>query len=196
MGIAIFSPPLDSHGNSVKGVKFCQELLKLYPFGVFDTLAASASLPKAAGRASRLGRCASETASALLSPASAPTSPTSGAGNFFFARDFVDPSIYHLLLRRRVSGAPPPLRLASPSRKLRLAVQLKGRRALRVFVRLHRSLLAVGKKYAPGGSSYDPSIQELFVSATAGPLRAASKYAPASFMFDCRICSMYVFRLC
>ena len=45
MGIAIFSPPLDSHGNSVKGVKFCQELLKHYPFGVFDTLAAKAVRP-------------------------------------------------------------------------------------------------------------------------------------------------------
>ncbi len=45
MGIAIFSPPLDSHGNSVKGVKFCQELLKHYPFGVFDSLAAKAVHP-------------------------------------------------------------------------------------------------------------------------------------------------------
>lgn len=45
MGIAIFSPPLDSHGNSVKGVKFCQELLKHYPFGVFDSLAAKAVRP-------------------------------------------------------------------------------------------------------------------------------------------------------
>lgn len=38
MGIAIFSPPLDSHGNSVKGVEFCKALLRHYPYGVFDQL--------------------------------------------------------------------------------------------------------------------------------------------------------------
>ena len=38
MGIAIYSPPLDSHGNSVKGVEFCKALLKLYPYGIFDAL--------------------------------------------------------------------------------------------------------------------------------------------------------------
>jgi len=38
MGIAIFSPPLDSHGNSVKGVEFCKGLLRHYPYGVFDSV--------------------------------------------------------------------------------------------------------------------------------------------------------------
>jgi hypothetical protein len=38
MGIAIFSPPLDSHGNSVKGVEFCKALLRHYPYGVFDSV--------------------------------------------------------------------------------------------------------------------------------------------------------------
>ncbi|MDR3737999.1 MAG: glutaminase [Terracidiphilus sp.] len=38
MGIAIFSPPLDSHGNSVKGVEFCKALVTRFPYGVFDKL--------------------------------------------------------------------------------------------------------------------------------------------------------------
>jgi glutaminase A len=38
MGIAIFSPPLDSHGNSVRGVEFCKRLLHNYPYGVFDSM--------------------------------------------------------------------------------------------------------------------------------------------------------------
>lgn len=38
MGIAIFSPRLDTHGNSVRGVELCKHLLGHYPFGVFDKL--------------------------------------------------------------------------------------------------------------------------------------------------------------
>lgn len=36
MGIAVFSPPLDSHGNSVRAVEFYKRLLQKYKFGVFD----------------------------------------------------------------------------------------------------------------------------------------------------------------
>ena len=38
MGISVFSPPLDSHGNSVRGVEFCKRLLREYNFGVFDQI--------------------------------------------------------------------------------------------------------------------------------------------------------------
>ena len=38
MGVAIWSPPLDSHGNSVKGVEFCKRLLARYRFGIFNSL--------------------------------------------------------------------------------------------------------------------------------------------------------------
>ena len=38
MGIAVFAPPLDSHGNSVRGVEFCKRLLREYDFGVFDQI--------------------------------------------------------------------------------------------------------------------------------------------------------------
>jgi hypothetical protein len=38
MGIAVFSPPLDSHGNSVRGVEFCKRLLKEFKYGVFDQI--------------------------------------------------------------------------------------------------------------------------------------------------------------
>jgi glutaminase len=35
-GVAVFSPPLNSQGNSVRGVAFCQELVRQFPFGMFD----------------------------------------------------------------------------------------------------------------------------------------------------------------
>jgi hypothetical protein len=38
MGIAIFSPRLDAHGNSIRGVEFCKRLLTRYPFGIFDSI--------------------------------------------------------------------------------------------------------------------------------------------------------------
>lgn len=38
LGMAVYSPPLDSHGNSVRGVEFCNRLLERYRFGIFDQI--------------------------------------------------------------------------------------------------------------------------------------------------------------
>jgi glutaminase len=38
MGFATWSPPLDSKGNSARGVMFFQELVKVYRFHMFDNL--------------------------------------------------------------------------------------------------------------------------------------------------------------
>lgn len=38
MGIAVWSPPLDDFGNSVKGVEFCRELVKTFNFHIFDAV--------------------------------------------------------------------------------------------------------------------------------------------------------------
>ena len=35
-GFATWSPPLDQIGNSVRGVRFCKELVKVYNFHSFD----------------------------------------------------------------------------------------------------------------------------------------------------------------
>lgn len=37
-GIAIFSPPLDEYGNSVKGVEFARRLADKYKYGLFDVV--------------------------------------------------------------------------------------------------------------------------------------------------------------
>jgi glutaminase len=42
MGIAIWSPRLDAHGNSVRGIEFCRKLVAEYNVHVFDSLAIGA----------------------------------------------------------------------------------------------------------------------------------------------------------
>ncbi|RYG51832.1 hypothetical protein EON67_02565 [archaeon] len=47
MGIAVFAPPLDSHGNSVRGVAFCKALLRAFPFGIFNQLVSAPNVTRA-----------------------------------------------------------------------------------------------------------------------------------------------------
>ena len=54
MGLAVWSPPLDRHGNSVRGVEFCRRLLQVYDFSIFNFLTSNtrtmADLATAASR--------------------------------------------------------------------------------------------------------------------------------------------------
>ena len=46
MGIAIWSPRLDSHGNSVRGIEFCQKLVERFNFHVYDNILVGSSNKK------------------------------------------------------------------------------------------------------------------------------------------------------
>jgi len=43
LGISIWSPRLDEHGNSVRGVEFCQRLIERYSFHTYDSLTRATS---------------------------------------------------------------------------------------------------------------------------------------------------------
>jgi glutaminase len=52
LGVSIFSPPLDSYGNSVKGVEFAKRLADKYKYGLFDVVYKSAKQnPRRSGNA-------------------------------------------------------------------------------------------------------------------------------------------------
>ena len=38
MGIGVFSPPLDKRGNSIRGIKVCEELSQQFQLHIFQPL--------------------------------------------------------------------------------------------------------------------------------------------------------------
>jgi hypothetical protein len=77
MGIAVFSPPLDSHGNSVRGVEFCKRLLGACNFGVFTQIASGDATFKAGALTGPPRNVPS--ASAAVGPPAAGRKPPAGA---------------------------------------------------------------------------------------------------------------------
>ena len=45
VGFATWSPPLDTIGNSARGVMFAEELVKIYNFHTFDSVTAKPPYP-------------------------------------------------------------------------------------------------------------------------------------------------------
>jgi len=56
MGLATFSPRLDSYGNSVRGVLFCRQLVELFTFHIYDSLSGGRTGCKRDPRASQHNR--------------------------------------------------------------------------------------------------------------------------------------------